>query len=206
MRHQQPVQVQIVARMLIGGLKLPVQARLCTGPAQAYTVDGSGIIDGKLTRTSAQRTRVVQSKYLFDASSLTSSLTCSDRVFQLATSGQASALRLASSALTLISNCVPGMLSHQRESAVCCRRDYEVLLRKLLSFDRQPAVIALYWYMRDARSFVDTAQDEMDILARCAADLQLANLASAATLASAGGHFALSLQDRHRERAPVTSA
>jgi len=32
------------------------------------------------------------------------------------------------------------------------------------------------------RSFVDTAQDEMDILARCAADLQLANLASVAPL------------------------
>ena len=46
------------------------------------------------------------------------------------------------------------------------RREYEVLLRKVLGFEKRPAVIALYWFSRHGHRFYDNGQDDMDILAR----------------------------------------
>ena len=55
-----------------------------------------------------------------------------------------------------------------KHNHVVYRREYEVLLRKALSFQRTPAVIALYWYSTQNHVFYDNAQDDLDILARCA--------------------------------------
>ena len=48
------------------------------------------------------------------------------------------------------------------------RRDYEILLRKVLALQKRPAVISLYWFSTFHHAFYDSSQDEMDILARCA--------------------------------------
>ncbi len=49
-----------------------------------------------------------------------------------------------------------------------CRREYEVLLRKVLGFKKKPAAIALYWFSTQGHTFYNNAQDDLDILARCA--------------------------------------
>jgi hypothetical protein len=47
------------------------------------------------------------------------------------------------------------------------RREYEILMRKVMALERQPAVMALYWWSPWHHRFFQSSQDEMDVIARC---------------------------------------
>ena len=47
------------------------------------------------------------------------------------------------------------------------RREYEILMRKVMALEHQPAVMALYWWSPWHHRFFQSSQDEMDVIARC---------------------------------------
>ena len=79
------------------------------------------------------------------------------------------------------------------------RRDYEALMRKVLQYPRQPAVIALYWFSTGTRHrFYENSQDDMDVIARCVAG-HCADVFMQGAVISTCKHAPGSCNDRNRQ-------